>query len=396
MPQPNDRISEYVLIERVGTGAFGQVFKARHHVWPDQIVAIKIPTDPDYVRMLRREGIGLHQVSHRNIVKPIGFDPFADPPYLVMEYVGGGDLRQLLWGGDSRTGPPVLATSPAGVASGPGEAIRANPVRQLALPRVIELLTQILEGLAAAHAAKLLHLDLKPSNILLAEDGTVKLTDFGLGRALLRPGESVFQSLSMAAEANSITGTLEYMSPEQRRGLPLDERADIYAAGVILFELITGERPAGGERPSELRAESPAWLDEIFTRSYARLEWRYPSAGAMLADLRDKSVHGDMRVAAGPSPHGAGQLPIARVVPPPLPSQRTAAAGDGQARPDNPLGDGGEPPAVCPACSRSTQPDDQFCIHCGQQLVSQVRRCPRCGSYPQRHDQYCVLCGTAL
>ena len=63
LPQPNDRISEYVLIERVGTGAFGQVFKARHHVWPDQIVAIKIPTDPDYVRMLRREGIGLHHVD---------------------------------------------------------------------------------------------------------------------------------------------------------------------------------------------------------------------------------------------------------------------------------------------------------------------------------------------
>jgi serine/threonine protein kinase len=386
LPQPNDRVSEYVLIERVGTGAFGQVFKARHHVWPDQIVAIKIPTDPDYVRMLRREGIGLHQVSHRNIVKPIGFDPFADPPYLVMEYIGGGDLRQLLWGPVGRAAPAADQAQTATVA------IPAEPgatACQLPIPRVVELMTQILEGLAAAHAAKLLHLDLKPSNILLTEDGVVKLTDFGLGRALLRPGESVVQSLSMAAEAHSITGTLEYMSPEQRRGLPLDERADIYAAGVILFELITGERPAGGERPSELRAESPAWLDEIFTRSYARLEWRYPSAGAMLADLRELGRRAAFIQDAAPA---AIPVPVAVPAgPPPLPGERLARADDGPAR-----NDCGAPPAVCPACSRSTQPDDQFCIHCGQQLVSQIRRCPRCGSYPQRHDQYCVLCGTAL
>lgn len=359
LPQPNDRISEYVLLERIGTGAFGQVFKARHHVWPDQVVAIKIPTDPDYVRMLRREGIGLHQVNHPNIVRPIGFDPFADPPYLVMEYIGGGDLRQVLWGVGQRTSDPPAEVHAAGQS-------RPAPER-LPIRRIVDMMSQLLEGLAAAHAAKLLHLDLKPSNILLTDDGVVKLTDFGLGRALLRPGESVFQSLSLAAEANSITGTLEYMSPEQRRGLPLDERADIYAAGVILFELITGERPAGGERPSDLRADCPAWLDEIFARSYARLEWRYPSAGAMLAELRERA-------------HAA-------VMPPPLPG----AAAWPQATPVHET-----VPATCPACNRPTQPDDQFCIYCGQQLVSQIRRCGRCGSYPQKHDQYCVLCGTAL
>src|SRR5215212_12193180 len=96
MPSPNQRISEYVLIEKIGGGTFGEVWKARHHVWHDQLVAIKIPTDPQYVRNLQREGAAVHGLLHPNIVRAIGFDPYADPAYLTMEYVPGTSLRPLI------------------------------------------------------------------------------------------------------------------------------------------------------------------------------------------------------------------------------------------------------------------------------------------------------------
>src|SRR5438552_17693530 len=93
MPSANQRISEYVLDERIGAGTFGEVWRARHHVWADQLVAIKIPTDGQYVRNLQREGAAIHGLVHPNIVRAMGFDPYADPAYLTMEYVPGNSLR---------------------------------------------------------------------------------------------------------------------------------------------------------------------------------------------------------------------------------------------------------------------------------------------------------------
>ena len=96
MPTPNQRVSEYILVEKIGGGTFGEVWKAHHHVWTDQLVAIKIPTDPQYVKNLQREGAAIHGLQHPNIVRAMGFDPYADPPYLVMEYVPGPSLRPVI------------------------------------------------------------------------------------------------------------------------------------------------------------------------------------------------------------------------------------------------------------------------------------------------------------
>src|ERR1700760_407557 len=96
MPTTNQRISEYVLDSRLGAGTFGEVWRAHHHVWVDQLVAIKIPTDAQYVRSLQHEGTAIHGLVHPNIVRAIGFDPYGDPPYLVMEYVPGTNLRWLI------------------------------------------------------------------------------------------------------------------------------------------------------------------------------------------------------------------------------------------------------------------------------------------------------------
>src|SRR5438045_14734 len=96
MASANQRISECVLAEQIGRGSLCAVWGARHHVWADQLVAIKIPTDGQYIRNLQREGAAIHGLDHNNIVHARCFDPYGDPPYLVMEYVPGTSLRPLI------------------------------------------------------------------------------------------------------------------------------------------------------------------------------------------------------------------------------------------------------------------------------------------------------------
>src|SRR5881296_2142751 len=96
MASANQRVGEYVLDQKVGGGTFGEVWRAHHHVWADQLVAVKVPTDPQYLRNLQREGVAIHGLVHPNIVRAIGFDPYADPPYLTTEYVPGTSLRPLI------------------------------------------------------------------------------------------------------------------------------------------------------------------------------------------------------------------------------------------------------------------------------------------------------------
>ena len=347
MPAANQRISEYVLEERVGAGTFGEVWRARHHVWSDQLVAIKIPTDPQYIRNLQREGSAIHGLEHPNIVRARGFDPYADPPYLVMEYVAGTSLRPLI------------------------------ESRNLSVSDTVAVLRQVLAGLSYAHKTGLVHRDVKPENILIdhraqkegyAATGLVKVTDFGLGRAATEISQqSIAYSASLAgADAKRISGTLDYMSPEQRSGGNVDARSDIYACGVILYEMLTGERPAGTDVPSDVNPALPRYLDEVFKRSYARLEKRYASADDFLSAL------------------AAGEPMAATAPPPPIPGNVREAAWDETGT------------KQCPSCRRGVGASDQFCMHCGVQLVEWVLRCPQCGAYPDPSDRHCIFCGTSV
>ena len=96
MPSPHQRVGEYVLLDKIGAGSCGEVWRACHHVWVDLLVAVKIPTDDTYVRTLQQEGQAIHGLNHPNIVRAIGFDPCSDPPYLTMEYVQGTSLRPVI------------------------------------------------------------------------------------------------------------------------------------------------------------------------------------------------------------------------------------------------------------------------------------------------------------
>jgi serine/threonine protein kinase len=348
MPTINQRISEYVLEQRIGGGTFGEVWRAHHHIWADQCVAVKIPTDPQYVRNLQREGAAIHGLVHPNIVRAIGFDPYADPPYLVMEYVPGVNLRSIIQ--ERKTSPQAT----------------------------VAIMRQVAAGLAYAHAHGVIHRDVKPENILLHEraftegfnaDGVVKVTDFGLGKATTATvtGASIAYSQSLnSTEGHGIAGTLDYMSPETRGGAEIDARSDIYACGVILYELLTGERPAGTEVPSDLNPAVPQYLDEVFRKSYARLDKRYASAGDF------------------------GKA-LALIGPPPLPPH-AAAIGPAAVGPAGAKA----PRTQCPQCHQPVHPGDQFCMLCGMQLVDKIRRCHKCGAYPDPLDKFCMLCGASL
>ncbi len=338
--QPGLRVSEYVLEERVGAGTFGEVWQARHHIWRDERVAIKLPTEPEYVRYLQREGVVVHGLRHPNIVRVMGLDPYGDTPYLIMELVKGPSLRQ------------VINEHPKGVP----------------IDIALTVLRGILHAMVTAHTNNVLHRDLKPGNVMLHLDGRplaevaqndVKVSDFGLGVANPDALREIMQSASIDRE-NKLVGTMAYMAPELRdSGQKADPRSDLYSVGVILFELLTGERPAGAELPSTLRPDVPTALDDVFRRLYARHERRYESAEAVLHDLE------------------AQLRPVPPVPPPP-----TATLQAGR--------------RSCAACGQVVEGYDQFCTQCGKQLVPQVRRCSSCGAFPGPDDTFCIFCGRKL
>jgi len=355
MPSQGQRVSEYVLQRKLGAGAFGEVWLAHHHIWADQQVAIKIPLDTNYLRNLQHEGATVHGLVHPNIVRAIGFDPYATVPYLAMEYVPGTDLRKL---------------------------VKAN----LKMQEIVDIMKGVLAGLDYAHARGVVHRDIKPENVLIhqrsttdgyAAEGVVKVTDFGLGKATNKTAKgSILLSQDILRDGeNSIAGTLDYMAPEQRSSADVDARADLYACGVILYELLTGERPAGTELPSDLMPSLPRGFDDIFKKAYARLEKRFGSAADFSRALDEVTT-----VHRNPG------------TPPPLPvNHATAAQGGNALKAAYPA-----QRTTCPHCRQHVESSDQFCIHCGVQLVAMIRRCRNCGAYPDKQDAFCMQCGQGL
>jgi eukaryotic-like serine/threonine-protein kinase len=239
------RIGCYEVLRLIGAGGMGQVYRARD-INLNRDVAIKILpdgplADPEALARFRREAQVLAQLNHSNIATIHGLEETGHARALVMEFVEG------------RTLADAIAESPGG----------------LQLRDAIAIARQIVDALAAAHDQGIIHRDLKPSNIIVRDDGVVKLLDFGLAKAIL-PGasqpSSAIDSPTMTAAGfatggagpgtrmGMIMGTAAYMAPEQAKGKAVDKRADIWALGVVLYEMATGRRLFTGENMTEVLA----------------------------------------------------------------------------------------------------------------------------------------------
>jgi len=257
---PGYRVGHYEILAELGRGGMGEVYRARDtHL--DRDVALKIlpesfATDPDRLMRFTREARTLASLNHPNIAAIYGIEERA----LVMELVEGRDLSQLI--GDHRHSAPAAAGPSESSSRGPAASGGGAP-RAINIEDALPIAKQIADALEAAHEAGIIHRDLKPANIKVRADGTVKVLDFGLAKAMDATAGGAAEatpygqsnSPTMTSPAMTamglILGTAAYMSPEQARGKPVDKRADIWAFGVVLYEMLTGATLFAGETVSD-------------------------------------------------------------------------------------------------------------------------------------------------
>ena len=259
----------YEVRARLARGGMATVYEAVD-LRLDRVVALKVmhrhlADDPDFVARFQREARAAARLTHPHVVGVYDQGSAEGLIYLAMEYVPGRTLRDVL----RQFGP-------------------------LSPEQALVILDPVLEGLAAAHAAGFVHRDIKPENVLISDDGRVKVADFGLARAVETSNASATQGM--------IIGTVAYLSPEQVQRGEADERSDVYAAGILLFEMVTGTVPHAGETPlsvayqhvnadvpapSTVRGGIPADVDALVVTATRRdPALRYGGATDFLADVR--------------------------------------------------------------------------------------------------------------
>lgn len=258
----------YQVVARIARGGMATVYEALD-TRLDRTVALKMMSaalaeDPGFVTRFRREARAAAQLSHPHVVAVFDQGEAAGLPYLAMEYVPGRTLRDVL-----------------------------RDYGALTPEQALTILDPVLEALIAAHDAGFVHRDIKPENILISDDGRVKVTDFGLARAV---------SNTTTATQGMIIGTVAYLSPEHVERGDADARSDVYGAGICLFEMVTGQVPFASESaitvayqhvnadvpsPSSLRSTVPPDVDALVATATRRdPDLRYPDCRAFLADVR--------------------------------------------------------------------------------------------------------------
>jgi eukaryotic-like serine/threonine-protein kinase len=276
-------LGRYRILEQLGEGGMAMVYKA-YDPQLDREVAVKVirrgAFPPDQLDLLlkrfEREAKVLAGLAHPNIVKVLDFGEEQGVPYLVMEYILGGSLKDVL---SARNGQPVSWQEAA---------------------RYLAPIARALEA-AHQHEARIIHRDVKPSNILITKYGTPMLTDFGIAKVL-----EAEETAELTATGVGI-GTPDYMAPEQATGAAVDPRVDIYALGVVFFEMITGQKPYRADtpmavmimksteplpRPTRLVPGLPGAIDHILFKALARdPDDRYPTMGE-LADVLEGLSNG--------------------------------------------------------------------------------------------------------
>jgi serine/threonine protein kinase len=318
--QPGTVIAgRYEVVKCLGAGSMGLVYACRHRELSGHLVAVKVlfpevAQDKIAAARFRNEIFASYGVSHPNVVRAYEYIKDGDLIAYTMEYVGGGDLADRL----SRSGD------------------------RMAVDEAVRVLAQMCAGVQAIHDAGIVHRDLKPENILLTKDGQVKIADFGIARTGHGP---------RLTEHGGVVGTLDYVSPEYMLNSQVDWRSDIYAIGILGYEMVVGESPYRGDSvfatmskrlnsdppfPSTLRPDCPRPLDDVILKAMHRdPEQRYQSAADMFGDLLRmfpdwvspvggaKGAYRGPRVETDPEPdHSAPQAqsaPTVQVAPRPTP-----------------------------------------------------------------------------
>ena len=297
---PGTRFGNYEIVAPLGAGGMGEVYRARDPRL-DREVAIKIlsaelATDPGALARFEREAMSVAKLSHPNILSIFEFGHEGTTAFVVTELVDGETLRARLEGG------PL-------------------PSR-----RAVAYALQIAAGIAAAHARGITHRDLKPENVMITRDDHVKILDFGLAKSIDTGAADMTRAGGLATTAGTVLGTFGYMAPEQVRGLAIDHRADIFAFGAVLYEMLGGERAFKGETaadtmtavltkdPPDLDAErlsiAPG-LDRIVRRCLEKTpDRRFQSANDLAFSLETLSTvsmsSSRAAEAAAPVRHAAG------------------------------------------------------------------------------------------
>lgn len=312
---PGQEIGPYRVIEQVGKGGMATVYKA-HHAAMDRYVAIKIlpfqfAQDKEFNERFRREVRVIAKLEHPRILPVYDSGDFQGTPYLVMRYLDAGTLKEHIEAG------------------------------KLPLAEVDRIFTQLADALAYAHSHEIVHRDIKPSNVMLTRQGDVFLTDFGIAKLV---GEH-----TQFTASGAITGTPAYMSPEQAEGRPIDARADIYALGIVLYEMVTGRVPFEAETPlavilkhlqaplpppSSITEVHPAVEQVIFKALARNREDRYTSVTDLLTSWKqavdlaksEKVTQAGMASVASLLETQAVPLPVAKPSAPPVRGEPPQAA----------------------------------------------------------------------
>src|SRR5262245_34129006 len=220
---PGSRIGQYEIIRALGRGGMGEVHLARD-LRLGRLVAVKLLTTqrPDLDERVLAEARATARCRHENIVVIYEVGAHGRRPYLVLEYLEGQTLRQ--WMNDH-----------AATLDGSG---RVPPAR------AVDLMLPVVRALAYAHDQGIVHRDLKPENVMLTRGGVIKVLDFGVAKHVEAPApDAAGDDPGQAASSSTLAGTRPYMSPEQLRLGAIDHRADVWAAGIMLFELVSGAHP---------------------------------------------------------------------------------------------------------------------------------------------------------